>query len=52
VLLRWRSVFVAAASFSILLGNLVGPLLDMSATAWQQRRRARAAAGAPEGGER
>ena len=40
VLLRWRGVFVAAASFSILLVNLVGPLLDMGADAWKARRKA------------
>ena len=41
VVLRWRGVFVAAATFSILLGNMVGPLLDIGAAAWQQRRKAR-----------
>jgi Na+-transporting NADH:ubiquinone oxidoreductase subunit B len=45
VLLRWRGIFVAAATFSILLGNLVGPLLDLAAGAWEARRKARAAAG-------
>lgn len=44
VLLRWRGVFVAAASFSILLGNLVGPLLDIAADAWRSRGKARAEA--------
>jgi len=38
VLLRWRGVFVAAASFSVLLGNLIGPLLDLGAD-WFERRR-------------
>jgi len=37
VTLRWRGVFVAAATFSILLGNLVAPLLDMAAEAWASR---------------
>jgi len=46
VVLRWRGVFVAAATFSVLLGNIVGPLLDMGATAWNRRRRA----ATPEGG--
>ncbi len=48
VTMRWRGVFVAAASFAILLGNLCGPLLDMAAAAWQQRtgRRRHPAAGA------
>lgn len=41
VLLRWRGVFVAAASFSILLGNIVGPLLDLAAEARLARRKAR-----------
>jgi len=44
VLLRWRGVFVAAATFSILLGNLVGPLLDIAATEWESRKKARTAA--------
>ena len=44
VFLRWRGVFVAAATFSILLGNLVGPLLDLAATEWASRGKARAAA--------
>ena len=37
VALRWRGVFVAAATFSILLGNLVAPLLDAAAEAWARR---------------
>jgi len=37
VLLRWRGIFVAAASFSILLGNMAAPLLDMAAKAWRRR---------------
>lgn len=45
VFLRWRNVFVAAATFSILIGNLVGPLLDMGAAAWSDRRKAAAAKG-------
>ena len=44
VVLRWRGVFVAAATFAILLGNLVGPLLDLGAEAWATWRKARAAA--------
>lgn len=47
VVLRWRAVFVAAASFSILLANLVGPLLDM-AVAWLARRRRAAPVAARE----
>jgi len=39
VLLRWRGVFVAAASFTVLLGNMVGPLLDLGSEAWEQRRK-------------
>lgn len=38
VFLRWRSVFVAAASFAVLLGNLLAPLLDLGAE-WMQKRR-------------
>ena len=39
VFLRWKSVFVAAASFSILLGNIVAPLLDIGAGWWAGRRK-------------
>jgi len=38
VFLRWRGVFVAAASFALLLGNLLAPLLDLGAGWWQRRR--------------
>lgn len=57
VFLRWKGVFVAAASFSILLGNLVGPLLDIGAAEyanWSRARRkaaAEAVSGGGEGGE-
>ena len=43
VVLRWRGVFVAAATFAILLGNLVGPWMDMGADAWANWRKAKAA---------
>lgn len=46
VLLRWRGQFVGAVAFAILLGNIVGPLLDLAAEA--MRRRTSAAKG--EGG--
>jgi Na+-transporting NADH:ubiquinone oxidoreductase subunit B len=39
VFYRWQGVFVAAASFAILTGNLVGPLLDIAAEAWEARRK-------------
>ena len=39
VFLRWRGVFVAAATFSLLLGNLIGPLLDIGAEAWTEHRK-------------
>ncbi|MHC4715534.1 MAG: RnfABCDGE type electron transport complex subunit D [Planctomycetota bacterium] len=48
VVLRWRGIFVAAATFAILLGNLVGPWMDMAATAWADRRKTKV--GAKEGG--
>jgi len=38
ITLRWRGIFVAAATFAILLGNLIAPLLDMAAEAWDRRR--------------
>ncbi len=40
VVFRWRGVFVAAASFSLLLGNILAPLLDMGAKAWTDWRKA------------
>ena len=49
VTLRWRGVFVAAATFSVLLGNLVGPLLDLAAEALAARRKAKAAAAKGDG---
>jgi Na+-transporting NADH:ubiquinone oxidoreductase subunit B len=39
VLLSWKSQFVAAASFAILLGNIVSPLLDMGAKEWADRKK-------------
>ncbi len=49
VVLRWRGVFVAAASFAILLGNLIGPLLDMVAAWWARRKRPAPAASEKQG---
>jgi len=40
ILLRWRGIFAAAATFAILLGNLLGPLLDMAAVQVAARRKA------------
>jgi Na+-transporting NADH:ubiquinone oxidoreductase subunit B len=39
VLLRWRGQFSGAVGFAILLGNIVGPLLDKGARAWAARRK-------------
>lgn len=55
VFMRWLGPFVAAASFAVLFGNLLSPLLDIGATAWQDWKKARAeaakpVAGQPEGG--
>jgi Na+-transporting NADH:ubiquinone oxidoreductase subunit B len=47
VVLRWRGVFVAAATFAVLLGNLVAPLLDQADDAWKARSQANAAAKEP-----
>ncbi len=44
IVLRWRGIFVAAATFAILIGNLLAPLLDLAATAHADRKKARAAA--------
>lgn len=51
VFMRWRGVFVAAASFAILFGNIFGPLLDIGATAWEDRKKRKAAAARPSAGE-
>lgn len=48
VLLRWKNIFVAAASFAVLLGNLIAPLLDMAAAAWADRGKSLAAESQPE----
>jgi len=49
ILISWKSKFIAAASFSVLLGNIASPLLDAAAEAWQARRQAARTTGA--GGE-
>ncbi len=43
VVLRWRGIFAAAATFAILLGNLIGPLLDLAAGELATRKKARLA---------
>jgi Na+-transporting NADH:ubiquinone oxidoreductase subunit B len=40
VFLQWRGVFVVAATFAVLLGNLLGPLLDIAAEARASRKKA------------
>ena len=40
VTLRWLGVFVAAATFAVLMGNLAGPLLDLGAEALIARKKA------------
>ena len=44
VVIPWKGQFAGAVSFSILLGNMVGPTFDMAVTAWEQRHKAREAA--------
>lgn len=46
VVLSWKSQFVGAAGFAILLGNIISPLLDMGAKEWTKRKKAKQAAGA------
>ncbi|MDK1032380.1 MAG: RnfABCDGE type electron transport complex subunit D, partial [Planctomycetia bacterium] len=41
VFLRWKSQFAGAVAFAILLGNMVGPLLDIGAGAWAGRKKAK-----------
>ncbi len=40
VLLRWKAQFAGAVAFSILMGNILGPSVDMAVVAWQQRGKA------------
>jgi len=42
VLIPWRGQFAGAVSFSILLGNMVGPSLDLAVRAWGERKKAAA----------
>jgi Na+-transporting NADH:ubiquinone oxidoreductase subunit B len=53
VFLRWRSSFVGAVAFGILLGNLIAPLLDEGAgwLAARKKARAEAAKQAASGGD-
>jgi len=43
VLLRWKAQFSGAVAFAILLGNIVGPSLDMAVAAWEGRKKAKQA---------
>jgi Na+-transporting NADH:ubiquinone oxidoreductase subunit B len=40
VFLRWKGQFAGAVAFAILLGNILGPLLDLGATWWAGRAKA------------
>jgi Na+-transporting NADH:ubiquinone oxidoreductase subunit B len=42
VFMRWKGPFVAAASFALLFGNIVGPLLDIGAEEFKRWRKDRA----------
>lgn len=50
VLIRWKGQFAGALSFSLLLGNMIGPTLDMSVRGWQSWRKAVISAKAKAGG--
>ncbi|MBM4038600.1 MAG: RnfABCDGE type electron transport complex subunit D [Planctomycetes bacterium] len=39
VFLRWKAQFAGAVAFAILLGNTVGPSLDLAVAAWQDRKK-------------
>ncbi len=43
VLIRWKGQFAGSLSFSILLGNIVGPSIDFAVRAWKERGKAEAA---------
>jgi len=45
VFLRWKSQFAGAVGFAILLGNVVGPSLDMAVTEWKAWRKAKGGGG-------
>lgn len=46
VLFRWKGQFAGALSFSILLGNVLSPTLDMIVKAWNAKRKAKASGAA------
>ena len=45
VLIRWQGQFAAALSFAILLGNMVGPTMDIAVRTWKARNKAASAEG-------
>ncbi len=52
IVLSWKGQFVAAASFSVILGNMFAPLMDMGVREWNRWRKQRGEKPkAPEGGE-
>jgi len=44
VFLRWKAVFAGAVAFAILLGNTLGPTLDMFFKERDKKKKAAAAA--------
>jgi Na+-transporting NADH:ubiquinone oxidoreductase subunit B len=46
VFLRWKAQFAGAVGFAILLGNIVGPTLDLAVAAWAERKKGAQAEGA------
>ena len=40
VFMRWKAQFAGAVAFAILLGNIVGPTVDMAVGAWEARKKA------------
>ncbi len=43
VLLRWKAQFAGAVAFAILMGNIVGPTIDLAVVALEARKKAKAA---------
>ena len=43
VLLRWKAQFAGAVAFAILMGNIIGPTIDLAVGALEARRKAKAA---------
>ena len=48
VFFRWKAVFAGGVAFAVLLGNTVGPTIDLISKELTARKKAKAAAAAPK----